>query len=152
MLKLKHLLAVASVFLVTGAVFATPTNPRQVPLANADGGYSVYRNLDVDESPTGQSAKDAPGRLYSCEVINDTASTKEYLKIYNATAANTTVGTTTPVITVPLPAAAVKTRLDFTPYGIPFTSGITFAATTALADSDTGAPAANAVVINCLYK
>jgi len=149
---IKRLFTLLAAVLLPVVVFATPINPKKVPLADAEGGYSIFRHLDIDESPTGQSAKDAPGRLYRCEFVNDTASTKEYLKIYNATAANVTVGTTTPVFTIPLPAAAVKTTVDFGAYGLPFTSGITFAATTALADSDTGAPAANAVVINCLYK
>ncbi len=149
---MNRIFALALALLFSGIALASPVNQKYKPLSTSGGGYSVFRNIDIDESPTGQSAKDSAGRLYSCDVINDTASTKEYLKIYNATAANTTVGTTTPIITVPLVAAGVKTHLDFLPYGVAFTNGITFAATTGLADSDTGAPAANAVIINCLYK
>jgi len=119
---------------------------------SATNGLSIFRNIDIDESPTGQSAKDAAGTLYNCTVTNDTAATKEYLKVYDATAAGTTVGTTTPVITIPLTAATTY-QLNFgSDIGLAFATGITFVATTALADNDTGAPAANAVVVNCVYK
>lgn len=120
---------------------------------NTTGGLSIFRNIDVDESPTGQSAKDAAGTLYTCTVVNDTAATEEYLKIYDATAAGTTVGTTTPVMTIPLPTGKSIHHFNFgNGIGIAFANGITFAATTALADNDTGAPAANAVQVNCAYK
>jgi len=72
------------------------------------------------------------------------------LKFYNAPAASVTVGTTIPVITIPL-----KNSLAWTasfPNGIAFSTGITVAATTGLADSDTGAPGANDVVVNIFYK
>lgn len=142
----------ALMFLPVMPSFATKVDPRDVPLASVAGGYSGYTNIDIDESVTGQAVKNTPGRLYRCDVINDTAATKEYLKIYNATEAGTTVGTTTPRFTYPLAPAGVKTTIDFGQYGVAFTNGITLAATTGIAASDTGAPAANAVVVNCLYK
>jgi len=116
---------------------------------NTTGGLSIFRSIDIDEIE--KEAKATAGMLYGCNVINDTAATKLYLKIYNGTVASVTVGTTTPVITIPLPAAAVNQHFTF-PAGIAFSSGITIAATTGIADSDTGAPAANAVVVNCYFK
>lgn len=120
---------------------------QQIP--STANGYSLFRSIDLDESE--EEVKGTAGQLYGCNVTNDTAATKEYLKIYDGTAAGVTVGTTTPVITVPLAAAAAQVRIDF-PMGIPFTTGITMAATTGIADNDTGAPAANAVIVNCWYK
>lgn len=116
------------------------------------GGLSIFKHLDIDESPTGQSAKDAAGTLYSCTITNDTAATKEYVKIYDATAAGTTVGTTVPAITIPTYGVSTIQVSFGSGKGVSFANGITFAATTALADNDTGAPAANAVVVSCAYK
>jgi hypothetical protein len=117
---------------------------------NTTGGLSIFRSIDLDESE--EEIKGSAGTLYSCEVANDTAATKEYLKIYDNTAAGTTVGTTTPVITIPLSAATQKTITFGGTIGIAFATGITAAVTTGIADNDTGAPAANAVVVNCAYK
>ena len=160
----------ADTIVPTGMVVETTTGGTSatdgdyaVPTLNSDGaqrvqlvphttsGLSIFRNIDVDESPTGQAAKDSAGMLYSITVINNTAATVEYLKIYDATAAGTTVGTTTPVLTIPLAAANAVVTVTW-PQGLQFANGITFAATTALADADTGAPAANAVIVNAAYK
>lgn len=119
------------------------------PVPNTSGGLSIFRSIDIDE--TEEEAKGSAGMLYGCSVINDTASTKLYLKIYDGTAASVTVGTTTPVLTIPIPAGAVNQHIQF-PFGLAFANAITIAATTGIADNDTGAPAANAVVVNCYYK
>lgn len=112
------------------------------------GGLSVFRSIDLDE--TEEEVKATAGMLYGCTIINDTAATKEYVKIYNGTAASVTVGTTTPVMTIPTNGVSNIT-LNF-PLGVAFSTGIVVAATTGIADNDTGAPAANAVIVNCTYK
>jgi hypothetical protein len=53
------------------------------------------------------------------------------------------------VMTIPVPAGSAANV--FTDTGIAFGTAITAAATTGVADADTGAPAANAVVVNILY-
>lgn len=110
------------------------------------GGLSIFRSLDIDE--TEEDVKTSAGMVYGWFIYNNAATT-HFVKFYNETAANVTVGTTTPVLTLPIPAGSAANV--FTPHGIAFSTAICVAATTAVADNDTGAPAANAVVINVLY-
>ncbi len=121
---------------------------------NIVGGLSVYRNLDIDETTgtTTQQLKATAGTLYQCLITNDTASTKEYVKFYNAASlTGSAAGTETPVITIPI-VGATTMQVSFGGAGYSFDTGMTLAATTGIADNDTGAPAANAVVVNCFYK
>jgi hypothetical protein len=113
----------------------------------AFGGCSVYKTLDLDE--TEEDVKTTAGSLYGWHIFNAAATTR-YIKFYNATAANVTVGTTTPVMTVPIPAGAAA-NVEFS-NGIGFSTAICIAATTGVADNDTGAPAANDVIMNVFYK
>jgi hypothetical protein len=87
-------------------------------------------------------------------VIN-LANAKRYLKIYNDTTANVTVGTTTPTLSLPIPTMGDTNGAGFTlpipDCGIQFTTAITIAATTGFADNDTGAPGANEVIVNLAY-
>lgn len=118
------------------------------------GGLSVYSNLDIDETTatTTQQMKASAGTLYSCLISNNTAATVEYVKFYNATAlTGSAAGTETPVITLPI-AGASTIVANFGPSGYSFGTGMTLAATTGIAVADTGAPAANAIVVNCFYK
>lgn len=86
--------------------------------------------------------------------MNMSASVR-YLKFYNATAANVTVGTTTPVLTFPIPTLATTNGAGFTisfgDAGLQFGTAICAAATTGLADNDTGAPGAGEIVLNVGY-
>lgn len=107
----------------------------------------IFRSIDLDE--TEEEVKATAALLYGWYIFNAAAAT-QYVKLYNATAANVTVGTTTPVMTIPVPAGAAA-NVEFT-NGIAFATALTAAATTGVADADTGAPAANSVVINILYK
>lgn len=123
-----------------GAVWAvlTPTTT---------SGCSIFRSLDIDE--TEEDVKTSAGNVYGYYFGNVVASIR-YLKFYNATAANVTVGSTTPVLTFPLPASS-SGHIAF-PYPISFGTAITVACTTGVADADTGAPGANDVIINVFYK
>lgn len=115
------------------------------------GGSTPYKNLDVDE--TEDEVKGTAGQIYWIQAIN-LANAKRYLKIYNATAASVTVGTTTPVLTLPLPTQGDTNGAGFVlnvPNGIAFSTAITIAATTGFADNDTGAPGANEIIVNLGY-
>lgn len=116
-------------------------------LATAKGGASIFRTLDLDE--TEEDVKTSAGQVYGYFFANLNAALR-YLKFYNAAAASVTVGTTTPVLTFPLPANS-SGHISF-PVPIAFSTAISVAATTGLADSDTGAPGANEVVLNVFYK
>ena len=121
-----------------GAVNVKPTTT---------GGLDIFRSIDLDESE--EEVKATAGQVFGWYIYNKAAAVT-YVKFYNATAANTTVGTTTPVMTVPIPATS-GANVEFT-NGIAFDTAITVAATTGVADADTGAPAANDLIINLLYK
>lgn len=111
------------------------------------GGCSTFRSLDLDE--TEEEVKASAGQLYGFWFNNTNASAR-YLKLYNATAASTTVGTTTPQITFRLPGDG--DGWISMPHPIAFSTAICAAATTGLADNDTGAPSANDVLVNIFYK
>lgn len=111
------------------------------------GGCDLFRSIDLDE--TEEDVKTSAGNLYGYYFANTTASAR-YLKLYNATAANTTVGTTTPIATFYLPpTSAGHVGL---PYPISFATALCAAATTGVADNDTGAPGASDVLFMAWYK
>jgi hypothetical protein len=116
------------------------------------GGLSVYRSLDLDESE--EDIKTSAGCLYKLRVTNRTTSVR-YLKLYNDTAANVTVGSTTPLDTIPIPANAndytVLTE-SFGGIGLTFSTALSAAVTTGFADDDTGAPGTNDVIASFYYK
>ena len=93
--------------------------------------------------------KASAGQLFGWYIYNDGAADVS-VKIYDATAANVTVGTTTPVLTFTIPAGSAANVLS--PIGIVFSNGICAAAVTEIADNGTTAPAANQVVANFFYK
>jgi hypothetical protein len=105
------------------------------------GGLTPFKLLDIDE--TEDEIKATAGQVFGWYLYNDGAA-EVYVKFYNATAANVTVGTTTPVFVLPVPAGAAANV--FTDIGIPFSTAICIAATTGAADANTGAPATDQVV------
>jgi hypothetical protein len=116
------------------------------PSADTEG-LLIARDIDLDE--TESAVKTSAGKLYGWFIYNDGA-TEVYVKLYNDTVANVVVGTTTPAMTIPIPAGAAA-NVEFT-NGIAFSAAITAAATTGVADADTAAPAANQVVANFFYQ
>lgn len=121
------------------------------PQPHTAGGLSTFRSLDLDESE--EEVKATAGCVYGVWFTNTATSTR-WLKFYNATAASVTVGTTTPVITLALPGNTSDdiSGVFSSTHGIEFGTAISVAATTGVADADTGAPAANDVIVNIFYK
>ena len=113
---------------------------------NTSQGLSIFRSLDLDESE--EDVKTAPGSLFFVHMHNTSAGAR-FVKFYNGTAANVTVGTTTPVLTFRLAAGGTETFESA--LGLHFSTAISVAATTGVADNDTGAPGANDVIINLGY-
>lgn len=134
-----------------GAARMTLDRKQIVTLApHTQGGPTIFRSLDIDESE--EEIKATAGQVYWIHAMNMVA-TARYLKFYNETAASVTVGSTTPVLTFPIPANST-TGAGFVfniPQGIPFSTAISVACTTGVADADTGAPGANDVIINVGY-
>lgn len=126
-----------------------PARPGYVASAPAaSGGLSVYRNLSL--VATGVSVKGSAGQLYGYYLFNASASVR-FVKLYDKASAPT-VGSDTPVLTIPLPAGSGAHLGPGSANGIAFSLGIGIAATQLLADADTTAPAANDVVVNLFYK
>lgn len=115
----------------------------------AAGGWTPHKNLDVDE--TEDDIKTSPGKLGWIHVMNRSTGVR-YIKFFNATAANVTVGSTTPVLSFPVPTMADTNGagfcISFGDAGVQFDTAISVAATTGVADADTGAPGTNDVVLN----
>jgi hypothetical protein len=119
--------------------------------ARTSGGTTLYKNIDADESE--DQVKGTAGQVYWIHAMNLSSGTR-FLKFYNATAATVTVGTTVPDLTFPIPTQGDTNGAGFTlsiPNGIAFGTAITIAATTGVADNDSGAPGANEVVVNLGY-
>jgi hypothetical protein len=121
------------------------------PQPHTTGGLTIFRSLDLDESE--EEVKGTAGQVYGMWVTN-LATTTRFLKFYNATAANVSVGTTTPVITWAIPGNSSDdiSAVFGSTYGIAFDTAISVAATTGIADNDTGAPGANEVLVNIFYR
>jgi len=145
--------AVSGTVTTTGTLAATQSGTWSVnPIPATSGGLSIFRSLDLDE--TEEEVKATAGQVYGMWVANTGTATR-FIKLYNATAANVTVGTTTPVITIPVPGNAtddVGGVFAVGGMGVAFDTAITAAATTGVADNDTGAPGANEVVVNIFFK
>ena len=120
--------------------------------ARTSGGTTIFRSIDLDE--TEEEVKGSAGQIYWIHAMN-LAATKRFLKIYSAPAASVTVGSTTPVMTLPLPTQGDANGAGFfmaIPNGIAIGgTGLSVAATTGIADADTGAPGANEVVVHIGY-
>ena len=123
-----------------GAIWATLT-------PTTTGGLTIFRSIDIDESE--EEVKASAGNVYGYYFANTNAAAR-YLKFYNATAASVSVGTTTPVMTLYMPPSSAG-HVAF-PYPIGFATAICVAATTGVADADTGAPSANDCLVMVYYK
>lgn len=106
-----------------------------------------YRSIDLDESE--EEADDDAGELCGVWFTNAATATR-WLKFYNADADDVTVGTTAPVITIGLPGNTsddISGALGLSNGCVQFSTAMTVAATTGIADNDTGAPSANDVTV-----
>ena len=120
--------------------------PQKVLVGDTSGGLSIYRSIDVNA--TGVNVKSSAGQVYGWYLFN-TGSQTRYVKLYNKATAPT-VGTDTPVMTIPLPAGGGANV--FSDIGLAFSSGIGIGATQGVADNNTSAPASNEVLAHIYYK
>lgn len=111
------------------------------------GGVSTFKSNDIDE--TEEDVKTSAGQVYFIYCVNTNASAR-YLKLYNATAASVTVGSTATKLDLLVPPSNSGFFLQF-PTGIVFDTAISVAATTGLGDSDSGAPGASEVQVTIGY-
>jgi hypothetical protein len=111
---------------------------------NVHRGLSIFRSIDLDESEEEVCARECV--VFSIYASNTNASAR-WLKLYNATAAATTVGTTTPVATFYLPASGANPMKFDSTVGLRFDTALSAAVVTGVADNDTTGPGANEVVV-----
>jgi hypothetical protein len=110
---------------------------------------TIFRLLSAAATTNSNLVKNAAGRLFKIRGYNAKAAVA-YLKLYNKATAPT-VGTDTPVVTIPLKASD-QFDIDFGALGIGFATGIGIGLTGAVADADTTAlVAADVVGLNIFY-
>jgi len=110
-----------------------------------------YSNIDVDES---EDAVSTTGCNVNWIHAVNLSTAVLFLKFYDATVADVVVGTTVPTMTFPVPAQSDGNGGGFTidvDGAMSFDNALTIAATTGVAAADTGAPGANALVVNLGY-
>jgi hypothetical protein len=111
----------------------------------AQDGWSPARLISA-ASTNATSLKASDGQLGFIWAVNLNAAVR-YLKLYNKASAPT-VGTDTPIATLPIPASTTGAGFVLPiPGGVNFSTGIAYALTTGAADSDTGAVAANEIFL-----
>lgn len=109
-------------------------NLRVVPLAvTATANGATASRINAAASTNATSLKASAGQLYTIDVFN-AAAYNVFLKLYNKASAPT-VGTDTPVMTIPVQAGGGYSKTW--PMGLPFATGIAYAITKLQADSDT---------------
>lgn len=111
-----------------------------------------FRSIDLDE--TEEEVVGKPAYLAGALIQNLHATDNRFVRFYDAAAADVTVGTTTPYLGAIRVAAGETLQIDFRDAGgrgTPFPTAISVAATTGVADSDTGAPGANEVLATVFF-
>jgi hypothetical protein len=134
------------------ALEATQTNgtAKAIPVAGTTGGATPSMTISA-ASTNSNNVKGSAGTLYGIQVTNINAAVR-YLKLYDKATAPT-IGTDTPikVIAIPGNTAGAGAMIHF-PVGVNFALGIGFGLTTGVATADTGAVAANEIVVNLDWK
>lgn len=114
-------------------------------IANSGGaGLQTVRDADVDN--TAQACKASAGNLYGISVQNPN-SADAWLQLYDVAAGSVTVGTTTPKLSLLIPANGVVYEQWVPP--IEFSTAITYSATTTAAG---GTDPTTGLVGNLLYR
>lgn len=124
-----------------GSVLSVSITPQ------TSGGLSVYENINLIN--TGVEVKASAGQVYGWFIYNNANQTR-YVKLYNTYAGATPASTDTPSMVLAIPGGAAA-NVEYG-NGIAFGTKIGIRATTGVANNDNGAPTANDVVANLMYK
>jgi hypothetical protein len=131
------------VLLADGATFFAGA-----PAAGTAGGALPYSYASAGAAnQDSQVVKAGPGQVYGWQLFN-TAAAARYVKLYDKATAPTAADTPRKRVMLPAGGGAVIPN----PVGAVYASGVAFRITTGAADADTGAAAANDVLVNCDYK
>jgi hypothetical protein len=118
--------------------------------AHTAGGWTPHHLVSA-ATTNATSLKASPGQVGSIVVSSINAAIR-YLKLYNKASAPT-VGTDTPVHVIPIPGntAGAGAVVPFGA-GLEFTTGIAYALTTGITNTDTGSVAASEITVAIAYK
>jgi len=111
-----------------------------------DAGLTPYRNASLNA--TAAAIKASGGQVYGFHIDNTANASKTYVHFYNKLVGNVTVGTTTPDVTLVVPASG---GVDYPigQFGIGFDVGITIAATTTVGGNTNPG---TAILVNVFYN
>jgi hypothetical protein len=126
-------------------VIASDQSP--VAIKGSTTGGATNLHFFSGTSTAAVAIKASAGTLYGIQAIN-TGASPIYMKIYNVAAASVVVGTTVPLVTMPIPTTATTGAgivVPF-PFGVAFGTAISFNLTGAAADGDTSAPIAGTTI------
>ncbi len=131
------------------AAAVTAPWPTQI-IPGSTGGLSFNKWISAANT-LNTVVKSTPGQLYEI-VAASICTSVAYLKLYNANTAPV-AGTSTPLWTLPIPAANTGAGIAKTiPEGLCFSLGIGFTLSLGIADSDATNTVANTVVVNLGWK
>jgi hypothetical protein len=137
--------AASNVLTVQGIASMTPISTTSGLSASANGATASRINAAASTNAT--SLKASAGNLYTIDVFN-VAAYNVFLKLYNKASAPT-VGTDTPVMTIPVQAGGGYSKNW--PSGFSFSTGIAYAITKLQADSDSTVVVAGDLTGNTLW-
>ena len=109
-----------------------------------NGDFPVKTTKDLNATTTGVVIKASKGQIFAIDVGNANAAIR-YLKIYDKATAPT--NSDTPIATLLLPPTSAR-LIEISTAGQEFLNGISYRASTGVADNDNTAPSANDVVVN----
>lgn len=133
------------------AALATRNTSAASGSSNSSGGWLAFKKVSANNTNS-TLVKGSAGAVGSIQLIGNSA-TVHYVKLYDKATAPT-VGTDVPVKTFVVPANSTSgagSNVSI-PNGLTFSNGIGIGITTGLADTDTGAATASAVVVNLEYR
>ncbi len=139
----------SAIYTAAGTAFAADVSGNFLAriVTTALGGHTIGRVMSA-ATTNATSLKASSGNLYGIHLHNSGAATV-FFKLYNKASAPT-VGTDTPVTTVSI-AAGARVDIDNV-QGSAFATGIAYAITNLVADSDTTAVLLNQVTGHLLYQ
>lgn len=117
---------------------------------NLGPGVSTYRKVSTANNNSALVGSAGARVLYGVFAVNTNAAIR-YLKLYDKATAPT-VGTDTPVLTIPLAVSGANPIIISLPYGVAFALGLGVGIVTGVADSDNTSTAAGEQIVTLLYK
>ena len=140
--------------LATNTAAATPAGTNSIGgvtvTGSATGGATPYHLLSANTT-NATVVKASAGTLKGVQVFNLNAAAR-YLKLYNLATTPDESSTVVKQILIPGNTAGTGAVINLPPEGVAFGTGIAFRTTTGIAANDTGAVAANEILIELDYK